>query len=751
MTTLPTTTRERVELSAPPSAGTRDVSSSGVTVQEVAAILKRRTVLVFFLFLLFAAITVGAWLTAFLYFPRYPGEAYVECISDKPKPVYTTASEALNQKEFERFVLTQANFVTSPNVLMDVLQTAEVKNTHWFRDHQDRLLLDFEELVHAGPQRGTNLLKISVQTRSPDDPHIIVNQIVEHYLSRAKEFNVGEYRRERDSYQNDLESIVNQISAKQEQLSELQKRLPPGFASFSSNVAAEDYGEAKTGVAQLELATQELEGLYAVYTQPGGAAMSPEDTQFVESDPTIATLANNLSLVEQQLEIEGGKLGNEHRDVKRLSQTRDVLEAQLDKLRQQRLNEVVAFRQEQLHAAWQSSQHALLLAREKLSDAVAYMADMDSVVTQFRTLSEEIELLKTKREQINDYIGQVGRIIRERAAIRVELRQEAIRPLERSFPRLFLIPAGLALSLVFAIAIPLLLELLDTSLRTPQDVVRHLRIPLLGVLPDADDEEVDIPQLETAVHDAPQSMFAEVFRSIRTNLQFTAPADRQRSIVVTSPRPEDGKTTIACNLATMLAGGGRRVLLVDANFRKPAIHHIFKVRSPAGGLSSILVGQATLSDLVVKTEINRLDVLVSGPLPPNPAELVGSDQMVKFIAEATEAYDQIILDAPPVLLASDASVLATRVDGVVIVCRARVNSRGIGGRACSLLRRVEAHLFGGILNAAQVRRGGYFREQLRTYYDYRSDGDEYRASQNALPRDDASTPSQPKSESQSSL
>ncbi len=746
MTTLPTTTRERVELTAPASAGSSDVSSSGITVQEVVAILKRRTVLVFFLFLLFGAITVGSWLAAYLYFPLYPGEAFVECVSDKPKPIYTTANEALNQKEFERFVLTQANFVTSPNVLMEVLKTAEVKNTRWFKDHQDRLFLDFEDLVHAGPQRGTNLLRISVQTRSPADPHIIVNQIVEHYLSRAKEFNVGEYRRERDSYQNDLESIVNQISAKQEQLGELQKRLPPGFASFSSNVAAEDYAEAKTSVAQLELATQELEGLYAVYTQPGGAAMSPEDTQFVESDPTIATLANNLFLVEQQLEIESGKLGSAHRDVIRLAQTRDVIEAQLNRLRQQRLDEVVAFRQEQLHAAWQSSQHALLLAREKLSDAVAYMADMDSVVTQYRALSEEIELLKTKREQINDYIGQVSRIIRERAAIRVELRQGAIPPLERSFPRFFLIPAGLALSLVFALALPLLLELLDTSLRTPQDVVRHLRIPLLGVLPDADDEEVDIPQLEKAVHDAPQSMFAEVFRSIRTNLQFTAPSDRQRSIVVTSPRPGDGKTTIACNLAMMLAGGGRRVLLVDANFRRPAIHQIFKIRSPGGGLSSILVGQSTLSDLANKTDIDRLDVLVSGPLPPNPAELVGSDRMVEFIAAATKAYDQVILDTPPVLLASDASVLATRADGAIIVCRARVNSRGIGGRACTLLRRVEAHVFGGILNAAQVRRGGYFREQLRTYYDYRADGDDYGDATSALPRDDAPSPSQPKSE-----
>lgn len=719
MTSLPSTMREDVELAAPPSAMAAGAAEAGLALApgDILAILRRRMILIVFLFLLFGSLAIGLWLIAYLYFPLYPGEALVECISDKPKPIYTTADEALNQKEFERFVMTQAQFVTSPNVLMEVLKTAEVKGTQWFEDHQDRLLLDFEELVKAGPHRGTNLLKVSVRTRSPNDPHIIVNQVVEHYLTRVREYNVGAYRRERDSYHNDLESVINQISNKQEQIADLQKRLPPGYASFQSNVAAEGYADAQVTVAQLELTTRELEGLYVIYNQSGGAALSPEDTQLVESDPMVLALSNHLFTVKQQLEIERNRLGNNHREVKRLERTREVAERQLDQLRQQRLNEALAFRKEQVHTAWLTSQHSLLLAREKLGDAEAYMADMDAVVSQYRALEEELVLLKEKRAQINDYIDQVERIIRERAAIRVELRQAAIPPLERSYPKVFLIPAGLVLSLMLSLGIPLLIELVDTSLRTPQDMVRHLRIPLLGVIPDADDEEVDIEQLETAVQDSPQSMFTEVFRTIRTNLQFTAPAERRRSIVITSPRPGDGKTTVACNLAMIFAAAGSRVLLVDANFRKPAVHRVFGVKS-ADGLSNILVGNAGFTDLVVGTKSANLDVLTSGPLPPNPAELVGSQQMAEFLAQVTKQYDQVILDAPPVLLASDASALATKTDGVILVCRAKVNSRGIGGRAYGLLQRVNAHVFGGILNAAQVRRGGYFREQLRTFYDY---------------------------------
>lgn len=733
MTSTATTVRERVELPAPPSAGAAGAVVGGITAQDVLGILKRRIVLVILLSLLLGSMTVGAWLVAYRYFPLYPAEAFVECISDKPKPIYTAAEHALTQKDFERFVLTQARFVKSPNVRMEVLRTAEVKGTQWFREHQDRLLLDFEELVRAAPDRGTNLLRISVATRNRDDPHVIVNQVVKHYLARAKEYNVGPYRRERTSYQNDLETVMEHISDRRKQLSELQKRLPPGYAGFASDAAARDYGEAKTAVAQLELTSQELESLYAIYTQPGGTALSPEDAQWVESDPTVSAMANYVFTVRQQLEIERTRLGANHRTVRRMEREREVAEQELDKLRERRLTEVLAFREEQVRTAWLTSQNSLLLAREKLGDVEAYMADMDSVVTQYRTLEEEIGLLKEKRDQINNYIGEVERIIRERAAIRVELRQEAIPPEERSFPRFIMVPVGLVLSLAIAMGIPLLLEFADTSLRTPRDMVRHLRIPLLGVIPDADDEEVDISSLETAVRDAPQSMFAEVFRTIRTNLHFTTTADRRRSIVITSPRPEDGKTTVACNLAMMVATGGQRVLLVDANFRKPMVHRLFPGET-AGGLSNILVGSGKFAELVGRTDLPGMDVLRSGPLPPNPAELVGSKQMDDFIAEVTQLYDQVILDAPPVLLASDACVLATKTDGAILVCRAKANSRGIGARACELLGRVEAHVFGGILNAAQVSRGGYFREQLRTFYDYHVDDEDAYARLAALPK-----------------
>jgi Mrp family chromosome partitioning ATPase len=126
---------------------------------------------------------------------------------------------------------------------------------------------------------------------------------------------------------------------------------------------------------------------------------------------------------------------------------------------------------------------------------------------------------------------------------------------------------------------------------------------------------------------------------------------------------------------------------------------------------------------VNKTELANLDVVGSGPIPPNPAELLGSELCGKFLAEARAAYDHVIIDSPPILLASDATVLATMVDGTILVYRAKENSRGVAQRARTLLEDVGAHVYGAVLNAAQVRRGGYFREQLRTFYEYQNEED----------------------------
>jgi capsular exopolysaccharide synthesis family protein len=175
---------------------------------------------------------------------------------------------------------------------------------------------------------------------------------------------------------------------------------------------------------------------------------------------------------------------------------------------------------------------------------------------------------------------------------------------------------------------------------------------------------------------------------------------------------------VAVNLAAAMANSGRKVLLVDANFRRPAVRGLFSI-SREVGLSDVLTGQAQWRDAAAETQVDNLTVLSSGSqVPPNPAELLGSDLAKTTLSEMQAEYDQVIFDGPPLLLVSDGPVLASLVDGVVMVVRAGENSSGIVSRCRGTLSRVGAHVLGVVLNGVRATAGGYLRKNYDTFYDY---------------------------------
>lgn len=735
MTTVPTTIQEQI---APTTQQRGDSGGVSLNVSDFVAIIKHRLVMIIVLWLLFSAMGVGLFFLVYFKFPTYRAEAYIECISDQPTRAGDLGNPAMAQDQYERFVAGQVALASSPQVFNDALGTPEVRSTSWFAEADKTiLLLELEDDLRSAPMRDTNYFLISMACRARSDPAIIVNQIVSIYMEKVRNRAANAYRRELESYKKEQRTLQSQIRDKLRVIQDFGASLEPGEIA-SGNIHGPMVVEIMSRqqqVAMLELQTLELESFVNIYTDPTGPGVQVEDSQAVEADPRVISLDNQLNYIEQELDVLRRDFGPEHREVKSVQLRLDTVRRQVGEVRESRLREILEFKEEQVQSAFLNSQHALLLAREKLAEARAKQADLERKLAEHETLKGELDMLENTAERADEYIREVERVVREQNAVRIQVLQPATEPLQRSSPQLLMLPAAVVLAMALAIGLAIGLELLDTSVRTPQDIVRHLSLPLLGTVPDIDDEEVDIEKVETAVRTVPHSMVAEAFRTIRTNLQFSAPADRQRALVITSPRPEDGKTAVACNLATSIALTGRRVLLVDANLRRPAIHRVYTNIGQAG-LSNYLIGGANLDELICKTDLHNLDVIGSGPMPPNPAELFNGTLAGEFIESVISRYDQIIIDTPPVLLASDASVLATRVDGAILVCRAKDNSRGQALRAISLLDRVNAFVFGGILNCAQVRRGGYFREQLRTFYEYQEEEEDADADR-ALPPSEA--------------
>jgi capsular exopolysaccharide synthesis family protein len=290
---------------------------------------------------------------------------------------------------------------------------------------------------------------------------------------------------------------------------------------------------------------------------------------------------------------------------------------------------------------------------------------------------------------------------------------------EKAGPSLLIyLPGSIFLGLLISIGLSLLVELIDNRIRTPQQVIRLLHLPVLGAVPDRkEDQDVrTLQDLPLASARAPQSLIAESFRQLRTALMYSTDTDL-KTLLITSPKGGTGKSIVASNLAVTMAMGGSRVLLVDTNFRRPMVHRMFDLPNSIG-LSSVLARLNSLDEAIQSTTVANLDVLSCGPLPPSPADLLGSEAMQTLLVETGKRYDNIILDGAPVLVVADAHVLCGMADGTVLVVDGLETSRGVASRARRTLLGFRARLVGAVLNRVRARKGGYFRESYQAYYDY---------------------------------
>jgi capsular exopolysaccharide synthesis family protein len=215
------------------------------------------------------------------------------------------------------------------------------------------------------------------------------------------------------------------------------------------------------------------------------------------------------------------------------------------------------------------------------------------------------------------------------------------------------------------------------------------------------------------LHD-PKSPISEAYRTIRTNLQYIGVDQAKKSLLVTSAAPGEGKSTTTANLGVSIAMGGVKTVLVDSDLRKPTLHKIFNLPN-AIGLSSVLVDQAPLSSALHSTEMPELSVVTAGPIPPNPAEMLASRRMRDLVETLKSQFDMVLFDSPPVISVSDAMVLSSLVDSVVLVVRAGAFPSYVSQNAKAQLESVKAKFLGVILNSVDLKRDGYY---YRYYYQY---------------------------------
>ena len=359
---------------------------------------------------------------------------------------------------------------------------------------------------------------------------------------------------------------------------------------------------------------------------------------------------------------------------------------------------------------WEASIEATLEEMSRLSDALGGMFSAREIADT----RSQIAALEQKYNNTYNYYIQSLQYLGTGAVNTLSLIEPAIEtyPIGPSKKRT-LAMAG-AVGLVLAVATAFLLDSLDDTLKTPVDVERSTQLTTLAGISRIPGEQM-ADRLITVKH--PKSPISEAYRSLRTNLQFSSLDRPLRTLIVTSPSPTEGKSTTLANLGVVMAQAGRRVILVDSDLRRPVLHRIFGLENERGLTDVLLDDELSLDGHLKPTGVESLWLLNTGPLPPNPSELLGSARMSALVKRLKEEADVVLFDSPPVLAVTDASVLGAWADGVLLVTDAGQTRRSLAKEAAERLRQVGANLVGATLNRLRPGRGGYYYH----YYDYNQD------------------------------
>jgi non-specific protein-tyrosine kinase len=428
------------------------------------------------------------------------------------------------------------------------------------------------------------------------------------------------------------------------------------------------------------------------------------DTQLIkvsveDTDPAMAAqIANTIGVVFKSL--------NEERQLERYASVKDSLNQQI-----QQINRDISSTQAEIDA---------LKAPRSPADE-AKVSQLQIVLAQYRN---NLAVLLNNLAQV--------RMAEAQGINNVVVAQEATVPLGPIRPRTLTntMLAGIVGALL-AMGVAFLIEYLDDTIKTPDDVEQIAQTPTLGMIARIEGAE---PTQKLVTANTPRSPISEAFRVLRTNIQFGSVDKPLRSLVVTSSNPSEGKSTTAANLAVVLAQAGRRVVAVDADLRRPTLHKYFGVSNNRGLTTALLDGAQPMETHLQSTNIANLRVMSSGPLPPNPAELLGSQRMGQVIELLNGQADVLVFDSPPILAVTDAVLLSRQVDGTVLVVDVGNTRRAFLARAIDALKSANSHLLGVAFNRISNSRAGYYSYAYQYAYYYGGDGQRKRRERLPRPR-----------------
>ncbi len=653
--------------------------------------------------------------------PIYTSTSKVYVEQTGPKIITGTEEGVMTRST--NYLYTQTELLKSTPILAAAIDTAGIGQLKTFAN-VDNPIAHLKKTIDVTVGKKDEIISVSFDSPYPAEAAQLVNALVDSYVTYHG-------TRKRSTSAEVLKILQNEKDRRSQELSEKlrammdfkRENIGLAFESSQGNVILERLDRLSAVLTEAQLAAIESRSAY-------------ETTSKMVSDPTMLkqfveaqrSKSGYVSQDGQEAELKSRldqlrlRRADRLREVKPDHPAIKALDTEIAHIQERIAGLTVQFAQAQLQVAEQQ----YLAAKEKQDQITKYfeeqrqqVVELNEQLTQYTILQSEWEQTKKLCDILDDRIKELN-VTEDVGALNISILEVARPATSPSKPqRARVMGIALVLGLMLGAGLALLLDLLDQKLHSAEEISAVLGLPVLGAVPSMSGRESIIDRGQK-VHLDSGSRAAEAYRTIRTAVFFGAPKDEAKTVLITSPAPLDGKTSLVSNLAIAMAQAGQKTLIIDADFRRPMQHEIFKLNHDHKGLSSVLAGTTTLQDAIQPTEIKDLEVLPSGPAVPNPSEMLNSYTFARTLEHLCERYDRIVIDSPPVVSVTDSQILAAICNITLLVLRAERSTRKAGQQARDALSSVGAHILGAVVNDVRRKsaRYGYHGGYGYYYYNY---------------------------------
>jgi polysaccharide biosynthesis transport protein len=609
------------------------------------------------------------------------------------------------------------------------LSEKEDKNTDP-ESMQQRTMTDLVKYLRknltTSPIRNSRLVDVSFDSGDPNLAAEIANRLADEYIQMNFDMKIASAKKARDMLEQQVVDLKKRVEASETVLVQFSGEHNIYELSDKENVIVQKLSDLNTALTAAQAERIQKESVWKI-VQQAGQGYFPE----VLRNKIIEGLETNLAT----LKVQQAKLAAAFRpgwpELDQVTGQVHEAEAQLNVEKQMAVKNV-------------ETEYRTAVQREKLlSDA---LASQKSEADTFNKNSIQYNILKRQSETDKQlYDGLLQRM--NESGVSSGLKSDNIHVVDEAKPQRIPyrpnkplnLALGLSLGLLFGIALAFFVEHLDSSIKTPDDIDRFIKLPALGVIPSAASllssgrrKLLPVPggaaaakadggtgkSVELITYNDTKSLISEAYRNLRTSVLLSSGSGRPPKILlVTSSQAGEGKTTTAINIAITLAQTGEKVILLDCDMRNPRVHRVIGLENTVG-MSTFLSGNSDLSSLIQQSEIPNLFAVSAGRVPPNPAELLGSARMKQGLTLLDEYFDHIVIDSPPVLSVTDARIIGSLVDGVVLVVKGGETPKEAVQRTKRLLQEVHAHILGTLLNNVDVHSADYYYYSKYYYYGY---------------------------------